>query len=104
MAEIDNLIAEVNKKYKTDIIRKASDLKGIEFIPYTSPMMNYLTRGGVPVGRIIELVGLPQSGKTTTALDIISNKPLKIVDILYFYLALCNILSGCIYSHRSNTG
>jgi len=30
MAEIDNLIAEVNKKYKTDIIRKASDLKGIE--------------------------------------------------------------------------
>ena len=31
MAEIDNLIAEVNKKYKTDIIRKASDLKGIEF-------------------------------------------------------------------------
>ena len=32
MAEIDNLIAEVNKKYKTDIIRKASDLKGIEFI------------------------------------------------------------------------
>ena len=33
MAEIDNLIAEVNKKYKTDIIRKASDLKGIEFIP-----------------------------------------------------------------------
>ena len=35
--------------------------------------MNYLTRGGVPVGRMIELVGLPQSGKTTTALDIIAN-------------------------------
>lgn len=73
MAEIDNLIAEVNKKYKTEIIRKASDLKSIEFIPYSSPQMNYLTRGGVPVGRMIELVGLPQSGKTTTALDIIAN-------------------------------
>lgn len=73
MAEIDNLIAEVNKKYKTGIIRKASDLKSIEFIPYSSPQMNYLTRGGVPVGRMIELVGLPQSGKTTTALDIIAN-------------------------------
>ena len=73
MAEIDNLIAEVNKKYKTEIIRKASDLKSIEFIPYTSPQMNYLTRGGVPVGRMIELVGLPQSGKTTTALDILAN-------------------------------
>lgn len=73
MAEIDNLIAEVNKKYKTEIIRKASDIKSIEFIPYSSPQMNYLTRGGVPVGRMIELVGLPQSGKTTTALDIIAN-------------------------------
>ena len=73
MAEIDSLIAEVNKKYKTEIIRKASDLKNIEFIPYSSPQMNYLTRGGVPVGRMIELVGLPQSGKTTTALDIIAN-------------------------------
>lgn len=73
MAEIDNLIAEVNKKYKTGIIRKASDIKSIELIPYTSPQMNYLTRGGVPVGRMIELVGLPQSGKTTTALDIVAN-------------------------------
>lgn len=86
MAEIDNLIAEVNKKYKTDIIRKASDLKEIEFIPYTSPMMNYLTRGGVPVGRIIELVGLPQSGKTTTALDIISNFQKKYTDKYCVYL------------------
>lgn len=86
MAEIDNLIAEVNKKYKTDIIRKASDLKGIEFIPYTSPMMNYLTRGGVPIGRIIELVGLPQSGKTTTALDIISNFQKKYTDKYCVYL------------------
>lgn len=86
MADIDNLIAEVNKKYKTDIIRKASDLKGIEFIPYTSPMMNYLTRGGVPVGRIIELVGLPQSGKTTTALDIISNFQKKYTDKYCVYL------------------
>lgn len=86
MAEIDNLIAEVNKKYKTDIIRKASDLKGIEFIPYTSPMMNYLTRGGVPVGRIIELVGLPQSGKTTTALDTISNFQKKYTDKYCVYL------------------
>lgn len=86
MEEIDNLIAEVNKKYKTDIIRKASDLKGIEFIPYTSPMMNYLTRGGVPVGRIIELVGLPQSGKTTTALDIISNFQKKYTDKYCVYL------------------
>ena len=85
MAEIDNLIAEVNKKYKTGIIRKASDLKSIEFIPYSSPQLNYLTRGGVPVGRMIEFVGLPQSGKTTTALDVISNYQKK-YDRIVVYL------------------
>ena len=92
MAEIDSLIAEVNKKYKTDIIRKASDLKGIEFIPYSSPQMNYLTRGGVPVGRMIELVGLPQSGKTTTALDIIANFQRKYPDRYTVYLDAENTL------------
>lgn len=49
MSEIDDLVASVNKKYKTNIVRKASELKSVEFIPYTSPKMNYLTRGGVPV-------------------------------------------------------
>lgn len=92
MAEIDNLIAEVNKKYKTEIIRKASDLKSIEFIPYTSPMMNYLTRGGVPVGRMVELVGLPQSGKTTTALDILANYQKRYPDKYAVYLDAENTL------------
>lgn len=73
MPGIDELVASMNKKYKTNIIRKASELKSIEFIPYTSPKMNYLTRGGAPIGRMIELVGLPQSGKTTTALDLLAN-------------------------------
>lgn len=73
MPGIDDLISSMNKKYKTNIIRKASDLKSVEFIPYTSPKMNYLTRGGVPVGRMVEFVGLPQSGKTTTALDVLAN-------------------------------
>ena len=73
MPGIDELVASMNKKYKTNIIRKASELKSIEFIPYTSPKMNYLTRGGAPIGRMIELVGFPQSGKTTTALDLLAN-------------------------------
>lgn len=73
MPGIDELVASMNKKYKTNIIRKASELKSIEFIPYSSPKMNYLTRGGVPVGRMVEFVGLPQSGKTTTALDVLAN-------------------------------
>lgn len=92
MAEIDTLVAEVNKKYKTDIIRKASDLKSVEFIPYSSPKMNYLTRGGVPVGRMIEYVGLPQSGKTTTALDVLANFQKKYKKSYALYLDAENTL------------
>lgn len=92
MAEIDNLIAEVNKKYKTQIIRKASELKSVEFIPYTSPQMNYITRGGVPIGRMIEFVGLPQSGKTTTALDVIVNFQKKYLESFVVYLDAENTL------------
>lgn len=86
MAEIDKLIDEMNKKYKTNIIRKASDIKGIEFIPYSSPKMNYLTRGGVPVGRMIEFVGEQGSGKTTTSLDVLFNFQKKYPDKLAVYL------------------
>ena len=86
MAEIDDLIAGLNKKYKTDIIRKASDLKSVEFIPYSSPKMNYLTRGGVPVGRMIEYVGIPQSGKTTTALDVVAEFGETLLDMLLDYI------------------
>lgn len=96
MSEIDDLVASVNKKYKTNIVRKASELKSVEFIPYTSPKMNYLTRGGAPVGRMIELVGLPQSGKTTTALDIISNFQKKYPDKYCVYLDAENTIDKCI--------
>ena len=86
MADIDSLIAEINKKYKTDVVRKASDLKSVEFIPYTSPRMNYITRGGVPESRVIEFVGLPSSGKTSTALDVLANYQQKYPDRYAVYL------------------
>ncbi len=92
MKEIDLLVNELNKKYKTEIIRKASDLKSVEFIPYTSPQLNYITRGGVPVGRMIEFVGLPQSGKTTTALDVLANFQQKYPDRFAVYLDAENTL------------
>ena len=92
MADIDNLIAEINKKYKTDVVRKASDLKSVEFIPYTSPRMNYITRGGVPESRVIEFVGLPSSGKTSTALDVLANFQRKYPDRYAVYLDAENTL------------
>lgn len=39
-------------------------------IPFSSPLMNYATYGGIPRNKITEFFGEPGSGKTTTAVDI----------------------------------
>lgn len=62
----------INKKHKTDIIQFGNVLKPIERIPFGSPKMNWLTRGGMPRGRMVEFAGKEGSGKTTTAFDLIA--------------------------------
>lgn len=39
-------------------------------IPFSSPMMNYATYGGIPRNKITEFFGDPGGGKTSTAVDI----------------------------------
>lgn len=39
-------------------------------IPFSSPMMNYATYGGVPRNAMTEFYGEPSGGKSTTAIDI----------------------------------
>lgn len=73
MSKIDLIISEINKKYKTEIIKKGIKYEDTKRINFSSPRANWMLRGGIPVGRIIEFAGLEGSGKTSTALDIISN-------------------------------
>lgn len=42
-------------------------------IPFSSPLMNWSTYGGIPRNRITEFFGEPGSGKSTTAVDICKN-------------------------------
>lgn len=42
-------------------------------IPFSSPMMNYATYGGIPRYKITEFFGDPGGGKSTTAVDICKN-------------------------------
>ena len=72
-AKLDAIIKEVNKKAKEEIITKGLSDYNYRRIPFTSPRMNYCTFGGIPVGKITEFYGEEHGGKTTTALDIISN-------------------------------
>ena len=70
---INSIIKDINKKYKKDILSVATSVVACEKIPFSSPKANYVTRGGIPKGKMSEFFGTEGSGKTTSALDIISN-------------------------------
>lgn len=73
MSKLDDLMKEINKEFKGDIIRKGVSSYDYERIPFTSPRLNYITFGGVPVGKLIEFYGEQHGGKTTTSLDVVAN-------------------------------
>lgn len=73
MSKLDELVKNINKREKEEIVTVG--LGGFKYkrIPFTSPRMNYCTFGGLPVGKLIEFYGEEHGGKTTTALDIVAN-------------------------------
>lgn len=73
MRDIDLKMQELNKKFKAEIIQQGTDIIKVAKIPFSSPMANYMTYGGIPVGKITEFFGGEGGGKTTSALDICGN-------------------------------
>lgn len=73
MADIREIAEALNKKFKKDIVQVGTKIEKRVMIPFSSPMMNYMTRGGVAKGKVSEFFGAEGSGKTTTALDAIAN-------------------------------
>ena len=73
MPKLDDVIKDLNKKTKEEVVTVGLPTYEFKRIPFTSPRMNYCTFGGIPVGKITEFFGEEHGGKTTTALDIIAN-------------------------------
>ena len=73
MSKIDELMKDMNKTFKGDVIHRGVSTYDYERIPFTSPRLNYMTYGGIPKGKLIEFYGDEGGGKTTTALDSIAN-------------------------------
>ena len=73
MPKLDDVIKDLNKKTKENVVTVGLPSYEFKRIPFTSPRMNYCTFGGIPVGKITEFFGEEHGGKTTTALDIIAN-------------------------------
>lgn len=72
MNNLDKLMNELNKKYKQEIISHGTSRVYNERIPFGSPRLNYMTYGGIPIGKSTEFIGAEGSAKTTTAIDIVS--------------------------------
>lgn len=70
---LDELIKQVNKTAKEEIMTVGLNEFAYNRIPFTSPSMNYCTYGGLPIGKLTEFYGEEHGGKTTTALDIVAN-------------------------------
>lgn len=85
------IINDLNKKYG-NIIKMGCEMEQREFIPFSSPTLNYLSRGGVAENKMVELFGAEGSAKTTLALDIIKNFQLKYPDRKAVYLDAENTL------------
>ena len=73
MSKLDILVKQINKEFKEEIASKGIPERHFEKIPFSSPLANYMTYGGIPRNRIIEFAGEENGGKTTTALDIVAN-------------------------------
>lgn len=72
-SELEQVIREINKEYKSDIITYGVPKYDLPRIPLSSPRVNYMLYGGIIRNRVIEICGPDSGGKTTTALDIVSN-------------------------------
>lgn len=72
-SKLDEIMKRVNKDTKDESFITGIPKYEYQKIPFTSPKMNYITYGGLPLGRLIEFFGEEGGGKTTTALDIVAN-------------------------------
>lgn len=73
MSNIDEVMKDFNKKFKEDLVHHGLSQYDYERIPFTSLRLNYMTFGGLPMGKLIEFFGEEHGGKTTTAMDIVAN-------------------------------
>lgn len=81
--EILMLMRDINRNNKKPIIQLGNTMRPMERVPFTSPKMNFLTRGGMPRGRMVEFAGAEGSGKTTTALDLVAQAQKQGINCFY---------------------
>lgn len=83
MAKSSALMEALNniaKQYGSDVVETGVEKNDYDRIPFSSPRLNYMSFGGLPLGHLHEFSGPEGSGKTTTAFDVIKNAQKKFAE------------------------
>lgn len=73
MATFADIIKKKQKEWDCPELMTRSHMASGDKIPFSSPLMNYCTYGGVPRNKVTEFFGQEGGGKSTTAVDICKN-------------------------------
>ena len=95
MSNLDLIIKDLNKKMKVGNIQLGVDFQAVQKIPFSSCRLNYMTYGGIPVGRIAEFYGADGSGKTTTAIDVAGNAQRMFSDKKVLFVDIEHTFDSC---------
>ena len=71
-ASIQGLVKDMNKHYGKPLLRTGNGIPYIFKVPYKEPALDYVTDGGVAIGRVQESLGHEHTGKTRNALRALS--------------------------------
>ena len=69
----NDIIQQKIKDWKCDSLMSGAMSDRGKKIPFSSPLMNWATYGGIPRDRITEFCGEPGGGKSSTAVDVCKN-------------------------------
>ena len=73
MASYADIIKKKQKEWNCEHLMDGAKAERGSKIPFSSPLMNWGTYGGIPRNRITEFFGDPGGGKSTTSVDICKN-------------------------------
>lgn len=76
---VADTLADINKTQALRVGAMADVVEPTAWLTTGNLAIDYVTGGGLPLGRSIELYGLPSSGKTTTALQAAAELQRKII-------------------------
>lgn len=62
-SSVDEVIKTINKNMKGNFVTKGMPQYDYKRIPFTSPRLNYMSFGGIPIGKIVEFYGENHGGK-----------------------------------------